>query len=226
VINEPGNIAFVADLAHDGGSDADETGVFLFRPRNSPSILTLARSRRLERGHTLINDVQGLNDYNQAAVDVLVDTNESGNLDPEDRRAIYLAAMSGVEAVARGGRRLPLDGDLRGGELVLGKAMVNNQSATAVGGFLNAIGADGFDPATDEGVILFSYGGQPTLVARDRQTFNGSTAYGQLLHVRGPAGITEGSVIVFTADLDLNRDNRIDPDREGRGIFLAIPRSR
>jgi hypothetical protein len=223
VINEPGNIAFVADLAHDGGTDADETGVFLFRPRNSPPILTLARSGRLERGHTLINDVQSLNDFNQAAVNVLVDTNASESLDPADHQAIYLAAMSGVEAVARGGRRLPLDGELRGGALVLGKALVNNQSATAVGGFLNESG-EGFNPETDEGVILFSYGGQPMLVARDRQTFNSATAYGQLLHVRGPAGFTDGSVIVFTADLDLNRDGRIDPKQEGRAIFLAIPR--
>src|SRR5262249_25516202 len=155
--------------AHDGGSDANETGVFLFRPRNSPPILTLARSSRLERGHTLINDVQGLNDYNQAAVDVLVDTNASGSLDSADQRAIYLAATSGVEPVARGGRQLRVDGELRGGELVLGKAIVNNQSATAAGGFLAPNGADGVDPETDEGVILFAYGGQPVLVARDRQ---------------------------------------------------------
>jgi hypothetical protein len=225
VINEPGNVAFVADLAHDGGSDADETGVFLFRPRNSPPILTLARSSRLERGHTLIDDVQWLNDFNQAAVDVLVDTNASGNLDPADERAIYLAAISGVEPVARGGRELRVDGELRGGELVLGKAMVNNQAATAVGGFLDASGGDGFDPETDEGVILFAYAGQPVLVARDRQTFSSGLGYGQLLHVRGPDGITEGGVIVFTADLDANRDDRIDPDDEGRAIFLAIPRS-
>jgi hypothetical protein len=226
VINEPGNVAFVAELARSGQSNADETGAFLFRPRNSPAILTLARSGRLERGHTMIGDLQGLNDRNQAALNVLVDTDASGSLDTADRQAIYLAATSGVEAVARGGRLLPLDGDLRGGELILGKAIVNNQAAVAVGGLLDASHTGEPDPETDEGVMLFSYGGQPTIVARDRQTFNSSTAYGQLLHVRGPAGITNSGVIVFTADLDLNRDDRIDPDHEGQAIFLAIPRPR
>jgi hypothetical protein len=228
VLNEPGNVAFVAELDRDedGEFDAerDETGAFLFRPEGSPPTLTLLRSGRLERGDTLILAIPALNDFNQALVAVQVDANLDRELDVADREAVYRAATAGVAALARAGRRLRFSGDLRGGELRLGDALLNNRGASAIGGFVDGDESGDFDPAFDEALILYATELNPVAVARDRQIL-GLSAFdrGRLLNLRGPDGLTDADVIVFTAEIDRDFDDRIDPNDEGRAILLAVP---
>jgi hypothetical protein len=231
VVNEPGNVAFVAELDRDGNgrfdAEQDETGAFLFRVENSPPTLTLLRSGRLERGDTLILAIPALDDFNRAVVAAQVDANRDRALDEADREALYLAATSGVAALARGGRRLRFGGDLRGGELRLGDAILNNRSAVAIGGFVDGDESGDFTPGFDEAVILYAAGEELVAVARDRQIL-GLSAFdrGQILNLRGPNGLTDAGVVVFTADLDRNLDGTIDPDDEGRAILLALPPQR
>jgi hypothetical protein len=203
VLNEPGNVAFVAELDRNGNgrfeADRDATGVFLFRPRGAPPTLTLLRSDRLERGDSQVLAVDALNDFNVAAVAALVDRDRDGRLDADDREAIYLAATTGVVALARGGQR-------------------------AIGGFVERDADGEFDPPKEESMLLFADRGGPVAIARDRQFLGGEgSGYAQLLNIRGPHGLTDGGVLVFSADLDRNFDHDLDRAFEGRAILLAIP---
>lgn len=228
ILNEPGNVGFVAELDVNGDgrfdADRDETGAFLFQATGTPPIFTLLRSRRLERGQSLIVAVRTLNDRNVATVLAQVDTNRDGRLDPEDLGALYLAGIGGVAALAREGARLPVGGDPRGGDLLLDAVLMNNANEVAIAGRVVADREREFDPIRDANLLLFADANGPVAVVRDGHFF-GSSSFGnaRLRFVRGPLGFTDAGVLVFTADLDRNFDGRIDPENEGRGVLLAIP---
>jgi hypothetical protein len=225
-LNEPGNVAFAAAVDGNGNgifeADRDRQGVFLFRPDGSPGALTLLQSELVERGDTLVLTVTDLNDINQALATLQVDTNRNEILDAGDREAIYRAATSGVVAMARGGRRLRFGGDIRGGELRLrlDDALLNRGGAAAIGGFVDGDESGDFDPRVDEAGIYYSNRGNLVAVARDRQLLGRS----QLLNTSGPARLTDANAIVFSADIDRDFDETIDPDDEGRAILIALPR--
>jgi hypothetical protein len=228
VLNEAGNVALLATLDRDGDGEfdrgRDEIDVLLFRVEGLPATTVLLRSNRLERGNSVINRIDAFNDFNEAFVVGTGDTDNDGVLEEdEDREIAYVASISGVRALARGGRRLRLGDDVRGGELVLGEVIGSNSGLAAITAIVDGDGDAEFDPPGDEAVLLASDGEETVAVARDRQTFPTIFRDGQILQLRSLDGITDAGILVFTADLDRNRDGRIDVGNEGAAIFLAVP---
>jgi hypothetical protein len=229
IINEAGNVALLVtiDRDEDGSFDEgqDDIHVILFRAVGSPTSTILLRSSRLERGKSRVTGIDALSDRNEAVVFATGDTDNDGvTADEDDLSVAWVASIAGVRALARSGRRMRLGDDARGGELILGTAISSNSDLAAITAIVDGDDNREFNPPGDAGILLASAGFGTVAVARDRQSFPSPIIEeGQILQIRRLEGITDANVIVFTADLDRNRDFRITPDEEGLAIFLAIP---